>query len=112
MKKQKILLLQMRIKRKLQDWKRKHKLKQVAVVSLVAVVNQDVVHQAAQREQVTGKPPVPLRGDLGCTFHICFISSLKFEMKIIRLTYCYYLAFVASHSSTFCYLMNNNRKQF
>jgi hypothetical protein len=45
----------MRIKRRLQGWKQKHKLKQAVVVNLVAVVNQDVVHQAAQREQVTGK---------------------------------------------------------
>jgi RNase P protein component len=46
---------QMRIKRRLQEWKQKHKLKQAVVVNLVVVVNQDVVRQAAQREQVTGK---------------------------------------------------------
>jgi hypothetical protein len=58
MRKQMMHLFQMRIKRRLQEWKPKHKLKQAVVANLVAVVNQDVVHQAAQREQVTGKPPV------------------------------------------------------
>jgi hypothetical protein len=52
----------MRIKRKLQEWKQKHKMKQVVVVNLVAVDNQDVAHQAAQREQVTGSPLSPEGG--------------------------------------------------
>jgi hypothetical protein len=93
----------MRIKRKLQDWKQKHKLKQAVVVNLVAVVNQDVVHQAAQREQVTGKqPPVPLKGRLGWSFPFLFFSSLKFEMKIVIPASVLLSSFVASHSSTFC----------
>ena len=54
MKKRTMHRLQMKIKRKLLDWRQKRKLKLAVAVNLVAVVNQDVVHQAAQREQATG----------------------------------------------------------
>src|SRR5688572_18084983 len=63
MKNRKMLPLLMRIKRKRQDLKPKHKPKPV-VAERVEVISQDAVRQAVRRERVTGKPDPLSRPEL------------------------------------------------